>query len=60
METNSQQFKSFMKFYKCNTKEQLFSEMSNCLETDVNESNYLDYIDEFQQCYESWVKFHAE
>lgn len=37
------------------TDEQLFEEMSNCLETEVNDDNYYDYANQFEASYKSWI-----
>lgn len=47
-----------IKFYQCDTQEQFFTEMSNCLETSVNLSNYQNHLSSFEQNYNQWLDSH--
>lgn len=44
-----------VKFYRCSNIDEFFSEMSNCLETNIDGSNYLEYLAAFECSYSSWV-----
>lgn len=47
--------KQLVTFYRCETSEQFFTEMSNCLEMVIDINNYQDYLSEFQECYKSYL-----
>ncbi len=46
--------------YHCSSFSEFLDQMSNCLETDINESNYRDNLAEFVKCYNSWTRSHQD
>lgn len=60
MKTKGYGFDALCKLCKANSKEELFEEMTNCLETEVTEENFSEHVDEFVRSYESWVNSQRE
>lgn len=54
--------KNLPKFYMCSSWDEFFREMENCLQngTRINQSNYKDYLDQFERQYSSWVDSHKD
>ena len=42
-------------FYQMNSAQDLFSEMSNCLEMRIDESNWKENLSQFEASYNNWV-----
>ena len=48
------------KWFGCSNMEELFQEMTNCLETEINAKNWQDYLEVFINRHESWVNSFRE
>lgn len=46
----------WVKFYTLENSEQLFNEMSNCLEMEINSINYEEHLENFYKSYAAWIE----